>query len=80
MGHIGLLPPFFSRMDMQVAVAQIPLLAKQQVLEGTLKIDGRIINPFRYITVVGTYQRIAEIPRMQGKLVVVDAESQTIDG
>ena len=49
-------------MYVQVTVAQIPLFAQQQVAEETFQIDGCIVYPFRYIMVICTHQRIAEIP------------------
>ena len=61
---------------MQVAVAQVPLHAQQQVAEETLQIDGGVLYPFRNVAVVGADESIAKIPRVPGKLVVVDLESQ----
>ena len=54
--QIGLNLPFLCRMDMQIAVSQIPLFTEQQVAEEAFKIEGSIVNPFRNVTVIGSYQ------------------------
>jgi hypothetical protein len=55
-------------MYVQIAIAQIPLFTKQQIAEETLQIDRSIVNPLCRIPVVGSDQRITEIPRVTCKL------------
>ena len=61
---------------MQVAITQVPLLAKQQIAEETFQVNRAVVYAFDSTLIVGPYQSIAEVPGMLGKLAIVHAESQ----
>ena len=62
-------------MNVKVAVPEIPMLAKKQIAEKSLKIDRRIVDAFHKILIVCPHQRIAEIPGMVCEKVIVDVEA-----
>lgn len=62
-------------MNVKVAVPEIPMLAKKQIAEKSLKIDRRIVNAFHQILIVCPHQRIAEIPGMVCEKFIIDVEA-----
>lgn len=73
--QIRLHTPFFRGVDMQIAVAEVPLLAEEQVAEETLQIDRGVVYAFHGILVVGADKGVAEIPRVFGKQVVLNVKA-----
>ena len=46
LSQIRLHTPFFRRVDMQITVAQVPLLAEEQVAEETFQINRGVVDAF----------------------------------
>ena len=44
--QIRLHTPFFRRVDMQITVAEVPLLAEEQVAEETFQINRGVVDAF----------------------------------
>lgn len=63
---------------MHLAVAEWRGFAKQHIAEETLQEDSRFRYSFLQIAVVGTNQRIAEIPGVSGKEVIGYFEAQRL--
>lgn len=62
-------------MNVKVAVPEIPMLAKKQIAEKSLKIDRRIVDAFHKILIVCPHQCIAEIPGMVCEKFIIDVEA-----
>ena len=68
--QIRLYTPFFRGVDMQITVAEIPLLAEEQVAEETFQIDRGVVDAFHGAFVIGADQSVTEVPGVFRKQVV----------
>lgn len=60
---------------MQITVAEVPLLAEEQVTEETFQIDRGVVDAFHGILVVGADKGVAKIPRVFCKQVVLHVKA-----
>ena len=61
---------------MEIAIFQFMLRAEEQVFKKHFKILARGVNTFLQIVVVGTDKRVAEVPGVRGKHIVVHSKAE----
>ena len=63
-------------LHMEIAILQFMLRAKEQVFKKHFEILARSVNTFLQIVVVGADKRVAEVPGVRGKHIVVHGEAE----
>ena len=64
---------------MQFTIAEWRSFAQQHIAEEAFKINGRFGDTFLQVAVIGANQCVAEVPRVSGKLVVGDLETERLE-